>query len=134
MKKLWDILRKFTHKTRVTRNLPVLLHNNEIVDEPTAVANLFGQHFRDLSSRANYTEAFLDHEHQISVELPDFGSANNEDYNKIFTLKELRGAIKRSGSKISSIGPDRIHYDFFRHMNETQLKDILDLYLQLFMA
>ena len=68
------------------------------------------------------------------MELPDFGSANNEDYNKIFTLKELRGAIKRSGSKSSSIGPDRIHYDFFRHMDETQLKAILDLYLQLFMA
>ena len=58
--------------------------------------------------------------------MPDFGTENSEDYNKIFSLVELTDAIKRFGS--TSIGPDKIHYDFFRHMNLVQLRELLEFF------
>ena len=55
MRKLWDILRKFSQKTRTMRPLPVLRHNNEILDEPAVVANHFGSYFANMSSQLNYS-------------------------------------------------------------------------------
>ena len=126
MGKLWDIIKKFSQKNRIPRPLPVLMHNNEIIDEPMTVANHFGSFFANMSSRLNYPQAFLDHERELVDNLPDFGSANREDYNKEFTLRELTDTINRSGS--TSIGPDQIHYDFFRHMTVAQLKELLRFY------
>ena len=126
MGKLWDILRKFTHKTRTRRPLPVLLHHNEVIDDPTAVSNIFGRFFSDLSSRDNYPPDFIEHERDVLAGLPDFGCDDDADYNTNFTMKELTDAIQRSGS--TSIGPDQIHYDFFRHIGNTQLNAMLQLY------
>ena len=126
MSKLWDILRKFSNKTRIMRPLPVLKHHDDIIDEPLAVANLFGTHFAEMSSSSNYSQAFLTHENDIKDSMPDFGTDNRQDYNQEFTLKELTDAINRSGS--TSIGPDKIHYDFFRHLNDDQLKELLHFY------
>ena len=97
MRKLWDILRKFSQKTRTMRPLPVLRHNNEILDEPAVVANHFGSYFANMSSQLNYSQAFLEHERELAGTMPDFGNENSEDYNKVFSLVELTDAIKRSG-------------------------------------
>ena len=126
MTKLWDILRKFSHKTRRLRPQPILVQGNDIIDDPYDVANVFGRFFAELSSRENYPPSFLDHERELANNLPDFGHGNAEEYNKVFSLRELRDAIKQSGS--TSVGPDQLHYDFFRHLNDTQLCAILDLY------
>ena len=84
MRKLWDILRKFSQKTRTMRPLPVLRHNNEILDEPAVVANHFGSYFANMSSQLNYSQAFLEHERELAETMPDFGNENSEDYNKVF--------------------------------------------------
>ena len=126
MTKLWDILRKFSHKFRKMRPQPVLIHNNDIVDDPYEVANVFGQFFAELSSHENYLPQFLEHERELAATLPDFGHGHAEGYNKDFSMRELTDAILRSGS--TSVGPDQVHYDFLRHLNDTQLKAILDLY------
>ena len=126
MTRLWDILRKFSNKTRTVRPFPVLMHNNNTIDEPNEVANIFGRFFADLCSSSNYPPSFLEHERELADNLPDFDSENQEVYNKVFSMRELTDAVARSGS--TSVGPDQIHYDFFRHMSEPQLQAILDLY------
>ena len=121
--KLWDILRKFNHKGRVSRPFPVLLENNVVIDEPMDVANTFGQFFAQLSARTTLLADFVQREQMLMNTMPDFDSNNDETYNKDFTLQELSEAIHRSGS--TSVGPDKLHYDFFKHMNDDQLNEIL---------
>ena len=126
MNKLWDILRKFSHKTRISKPVPVIVQDDRVIDDPTAVANAFGQFFEGLSSAGNYSRDFLDKERDLIAAMPNFASDNQETYNRVFTLRELKTAINRSGS--TSVGPDRVHYDFLRHLTDTQLCQVLHLY------
>ena len=89
------------------------------------VVNTFGQYFANMCGRGNYSDRFLQHEEQLKMLMPDFWDENEEDYNKEFTFRELSEAISRSGS--TSVGPDKLHYDLFRHMTDDQLQEILTL-------
>ena len=126
MNRLWEILRRFSHKTRVSRPFPVLINNGVVVDDPALVVNEFGRFFSELSSRSNHAESFLNYERAVAATLPDFGNDNQEDFNQPFTKRELTDAINRSGS--TSVGPDKIHYDFLSHLNDPQIDEILAFY------
>ena len=112
MKKLWETLRKFNYKGRISRQYPVLIENDATIDDPLEVANTFGRFFAGLRGRVMYPEAFLQRERTLIDTMPDFESDNTEDYNKEFSFCELTKAISRSGS--TSVGPDKKHYDFFQ--------------------
>ena len=43
-----------------------------------------------------------------------------------FTFRELTDAINRSGS--TSVGPDKVPYEFFKHMDDLQLTELLKFY------
>ena len=126
MSKLWDILRKFSHKTRTTKPYPVIIQQGYIIDDPKEVVNAFGVYFEELSSSNNYTPAFRERERELTQNMPDFESESLEHYNMEFTFRELKYAISRSGS--TSVGPDRVHYDFLRHMTDLQLQQLLKMY------
>ena len=126
MNKLWGIIRNFSSKGRTSNSFPVLLINNSVVDDPTEVVNTFGQFFADMSGRSNYSDRFLQRERLIMTTIPDFGDDNTEDYNMAFSIRELTEAINQSGS--TSVGPDRLHYDFFKHMNDDQRHELLKYY------
>ena len=55
-----------------------------------------------------------------------FGSNNTEHYNLPFTLEELNTSIKRAHS--TAVGPDKIHYDFLKHLPVKVLKVLLGLF------
>ena len=126
MAKLWDILRKFNCKGRVSRPFPVLIQDGIVVDEPVDVANTFGHYFNQLGARTTLSNEFVLQEQALMNTMPNFDSHNDETYNQDFTLTELYDAIHRSGS--TSVGPDKLHYDFFKHMNDIQLNEILQLF------
>ena len=126
MTKLRDILRKFNHRGRISRPYPVLMRDGVVVDEPSEVANAFGIYFSELCGQAQYSDAFIRREQTTVASIPEFGNANNEEYNKEFTFRELTDAIHDSGS--TSVGPDKVHYDFFRHLNDQQLTQMLLLF------
>lgn len=124
--RLWDIIRRFTKKERFHRPLPVLRVGRDMVDDPLEVGNMLGQFFSDISSSDNYRPVFREHLRFMTDSLPDFSSDNDEVYNADFTLHELRQAISLSGN--TSVGPDSLHYAFFKHMNDSQLLEILKLF------
>lgn len=126
MAKLWEVLRKFSGKACFSKRFPVLIQDDHVSDDPLEVANLFGQFFADMSGRRNYTAAFLEREEELRHLLPDFGDDNNDNYNMPFSFQELLTAIQRSGS--TSVGPDQLHYEFFKHMNDDQRRSILTLF------
>ena len=58
--------------------------------------------------------------------MPDFDDHDTHYYNKEFSYRELTTAIYRSGS--NSVGPDKVHYEFFRHMDEVNLRELLKFF------
>ena len=55
-----------------------------------------------------------------------FVSDNTEVYNSLFTLPELEDAINSAGN--TSVGPDRLHYNFFRNLPQYFVEYILTVF------
>ena len=56
----------------------------------------------------------------------NFKSQNNEIYNKDFNLDELVEAILLSHD--SATGPDEIHYQMLKHLPDTSLETLLNIF------
>ena len=122
---LWGIIRKFTRKERYHRPLPVLRVADDIVDDPFQVANVLGRYFSDISSSMHQRPLFRIQERAMVERMPSFVSANDEVYNDVFTLRELQESISACGT--TSVGPDSLHYSFFKHLNADQLQGVLTM-------
>ena len=84
-----------------------------------------GIFFSDMSSSQHYRDGFRDREKAMTEQMPSFVSNNEEVYNDLFTLDELNKSVSNCGN--TSMGPDKIHYAFFRCLSEAQLQTILDM-------
>ena len=81
MAKLWDTLRMFNHKGRVSRPFHVLIENDVVVDEPTEVANTFGHYFNWLGGWVTPFE--FTHRELFLTTMPDFNSNKDETHKRI---------------------------------------------------
>ena len=100
--------------------------NGRIIDDTLEVGNVLGQYFSSISSHENYPESFRARAESIARTLPDFESDNSECYNELFTTSELTASIQRCGN--TSMGPDKLHYGFFKHIEKTHYDAILKLF------
>ena len=83
------------------------------------IANTLGETFLDNSSSRNYSEKFQ------KIKL-NFTSANTKEYNSLFNITELKDAIGMS--KDTATGPDDIHYQMLKHLPETALDTLLQIF------
>ena len=125
IRELWDVIKRFTKKERFHRPLPVLKVGGNIVDDPSEVANVLGKYYSELSSLQHYGSFFRHRLKEMSEHMPNFSSNNAEVYNADFTITELQRAVSQCGN--TSVGPDMVHYAFFKHMNEFQQLEVLKL-------
>ena len=125
VRQLWEVIRKFTKKERIQRALPVLNIGGNIIDDPHDVGNALGRFFSDISSSTNYRPNFQTRLRLMSESVPELSSDNHESYNDVFNIDELKRSVTECGN--TSIGPDKVHYAFFKHLTETQLLEILNL-------
>ena len=56
----------------------------------------------------------------------NFKSNNDEHYNKDFTIKEFRKALKKSHD--TAVGSDDIHYQFLKHLQLRSLDSLLRIF------
>ena len=101
------------------------------VDDSLEVGDALGEYFSNISSSENYSNTFCRQIQDIPDIMPVSSSDNMECYNVPFTYAELMESIKNCGN--TCIGPDTIHYAFFKHMGELQLQHILHLFNYLWM-
>ena len=92
----------------------------------TDIADTLGETFCHNSSSFNYSESFRKIKtEQEKIEL-NFKSQNNEIYNKDFKLDELVEAIQLSHD--SATGPDEIHCQMLKHLPDTSLETLLNIF------
>ena len=123
LSKIWSLVRSLSGKRSIT-NLPVLHINGTDVVDPGEILNTIAENFSRCSSSENYRPDFVENSRrEFHLNPCSFASANTEAYNRNFTLQELRDAISSAGN--TSVGPDKLHYAFFRHLPEKTLHFML---------
>ena len=78
------------------------------------------------SSSFKYSESFRKIKTEQEKVKLNFKSQNNEIYNKDFNLDELVEAIQLSHD--SATGPDEIHYQMLKHLPDTSLETLLNIF------
>ena len=78
------------------------------------------------SSSFNYSESFRKIESEQEKIKLNFKSQNTEIYNKDFNLDELVEAIQLSHD--SAMGPDEIHYQMLKYLQENSLETLLNIF------
>ena len=56
----------------------------------------------------------------------DFDTDNSENYNVLFTIRELCDALKKSHNPAT--GPDETHYQLLKHLPRDSLMVLLDIF------
>ena len=130
--KIWDLVRRFSGK-RSPQTFPVLRLPGvaDPVSEPGEVVNCLADSIAHISSNNRYPPRFIDTARRhFHINIDIFHSDNSEDYNAPFNLSELEDAIRSAGN--TSVGPDKLHYSFFRHLPEHSKLFILQTFNDLF--
>ena len=109
---------------RSITSLPILQVNGTNITEPKAILDTIAENFVHCSSSENYRQGFVEYSRRhYRLCSAAFNSDNTEAYNSLFTIAELRDAISSTGT--TAVGPDKLHYTFFRQLPESTLNFIL---------
>ena len=105
---------------------PPLRHfkaNNTPLEAPLYIADALAETFRKKSSSANSFRGIKPEKKRKKL---NFNSSNSEHYNKLFTFKELKSAPNEAHD--SSLGQDKVHYQFLKHLTFTSLSVLLGIF------
>ena len=118
--KVWSLFRQLQGKPVFSFEYPIV-HNNNIVEDKTVVANLFADFYSKTFNRfiAIPNLGLKEQAIQVGIQL------NNKDlYNSDFNLHELNLAIDSLNRK-SAMGSDYMHNEFFVNFPKLLLSKLL---------
>ena len=120
----WDMVRRISGKYKAS-TLSHLKYNNNDITDVNEICNTLAERFAFNSSSDNYSHRFNRYRLTIERTTIDFDTNNHYSYNDVFTLHELKQAIKLS--RDTSPGIDTVHYQLLKHLPEDSL--LLLLYI-----
>jgi len=104
---------------------PVLSLNGVSVADPKSVADIFVKHFASVSKKDPSAPGSR-HRRELEALGVNFASIGGESYNVPFSLSELKMALSECHD--SSPGSDDIPYALLRHMSDSALSFLMDLF------
>ena len=127
VKKTWEMIRKMNGKNSslIVGHLNV---GNDVVTSKADIADVLADTFAEKSSSSNYSIAFQNLQNSKEKIKINFKSNNEGQYNKDFTIKELRKALKKCHD--TAVGCDEIRYQFLKHLPFRSLDSLLRIYNQ----
>jgi len=125
MKKIWSMVRRISGKPSpmITSHLKV---NGINIEQPVEIANSIASTISYNSSSGHYSERFRRFKAHQEKRPIDFSSDNSEPYNLPFSRSELHSALKKAHD--SAAGPDNIHYQMLKHMPESAVETLLEIF------
>ena len=128
---VWATVNKINRKFK-SSSIPVLLDNNQFIDQPRDIANTLARRFAHTSSSANYDPAFLPIKEAAELTPIPFATEDDFDYNQPFTMHELERAL--GACKGTSAGPDDIHYDMIKSLNRASTIILLEVFNDIWLS
>ena len=126
IKKVWDMIRKISGKSKSPSFTHLNTKRGEKATSKEEIANTLGETFLDKSSSRNYSEKFQNIKKQQENIKVNFTSSNNEEYNSLFNITELKDAI--AISKDTATGPNDIHFQKLKHLPESAIDTRLHIF------
>lgn len=130
-KSMWNQLKRLKGKYPYNP-ITIIKNNNIIVSNPQDQAEIFAQHFSNVSKSLHYDLDFQNY--KILAEqtpITNF-SDNSECFNEEFSLLELQEALKNC--KSSATGLDEISYPMLQNLPLDSLKILLSIYNQIWIS
>ena len=106
VKKTWEMIRKINGKFNVNSVSHLDTDNGNFTSKQD-IANVLADTFAKKSSSENYSSTFRKQQTVEEKSKLNFKSSNKEHYNKDFTIKELRKALKKCHD--TAVGSDDIN-------------------------
>ena len=128
---VWATVNRINGKFKSHR-IPVLLDNNQFIDQPRDIANTLARRFAHSSSSANYDPRFLPIKESAELTPLPFATEDIFDYNRPFSMHELERAL--GACKGTSAGPDEIHYDMIKRLNRASTIILLEVYNEIWLS
>ena len=128
IKKTWEMIRKISGK-HGSSPIKHIKTDNETAESKEDIADLLAKTFSKKSSSTTSSPEFRQFQKQKEKKKMNFKSNNTESYNKDFTPKELRNALKRAHD--TAVGPDDIHYQMLKHLPLSCLSILLSIFNQI---
>jgi ribonuclease HI len=128
LSKVWRVIKKIGGKIS-TFKIPTLKCKDTSANSNKEKANMFANHFVNVSSTNNYSEKFKKHKKKFEKENSNILNDNTEfesPINEPFSMAELKQALTHT--KETSPGGDRLCYKMFRKMPMVSLYIILNLF------
>jgi len=125
MKKIWNMVRRISGKTTrsPTHHLKI---NGSTIDEPKEIANTLASTISQNSSSDHYSDEFRRFKSRKEKYPLKFDSDNTETYNEPFSMAELQAALHKAHD--TAVGPDNIHYQMLKHLPESALDTLLNIF------
>jgi ribonuclease HI len=123
MGKVWGIVRKI--KGRAPRKIQILYEGNQRFTTVPQICNKLADAFSKVAKNTNYSPDFQIIKTKTERAPLNLQSTNQEPYNQLFTLQELKSAITRS--KNTSPGPDCITNDMLKNLPDIATQYLLKI-------
>jgi potassium voltage-gated channel Eag-related subfamily H protein 8 len=120
--KVWNVIKKIKGKN-TNKRFNHLKVNNTTITDATDISNTIANSISKNSSTENMPAKFITVKNREERKSLNFTSGNLENYNKLFSIDELKRSLSKSHD--TAIGPDEIHYQMLKHLPENSLKCLL---------
>jgi hypothetical protein len=124
MKKVWKMVKRISGKSQPSAIHHLLLNDNQI-EQPEDIANIFASTISFNSSHEHYSKSFGKSRVQEEKRPFNFNSDHSEYYTELFSLSELQDALRQSHN--TAVGLDEIHYQLLKHLPYTALSSLLHI-------
>ena len=126
IKKTWDMVRKISGKQCTSTTKHLTKPDGTKATEREDIANTLAEEFQKNSSTQNYSPKFQKYKNNREKRNLKFNSHNEENYNIPFNMTELKESLDKAHD--TATGPDEIHYQLIKHLPESSLEVLLDIY------
>ena len=126
IKKVWSTIKSISGKSTRSSINHLKTSNGKVITNKKDISNTIGETLSKNSSSSNYTKEFQNFKTKQEKQKLKFQSNNDEDYNKPFSLTELKKALDNANN--TAAGPDDIPYQFLKHLPNISLELLLSIY------
>ena len=125
MSKVWNVIQRIKGKG-TNSTVKHLNCDDDILTSKKEIANALAKSMSKISSAANYDPKFKSFKTKQEQHKLNFTSDNGEDYNQLFSLDVLLTSLSKA--KDTAVGPDNIHYQLLKHLPESYLLVLQDIF------